>query len=202
MLLGVDKAQEIFVEPLAGQRSIGYVAAGTFFIMVMFGLFLSGPSGSNGAPEGAPALALTGQSGLNPIDETPDVNQLAGDIFSSNLVAFQATALLLTIATIGAVVMVKNSKRIDELSLAGVGSPVFDPDPPEVYESAESSSSATVADDLGASDVDEVNSKETEGSPANSKELTEFPGDSQEPKGPSQEDSLINFEDLDGSDDK
>ena len=100
--------------------------------------------------------------------------------------------------------MVKNSKRIDELSLAGVGSPVFDPDPPEVYESAESSSVAAASDDLGASDVDEVNSKETEGSPANSKELTEFPGDSQQSGGlpPSQEDSLINFEDLDGSDDK
>ena len=37
-----------------------------------------------------------------------DVDLLADDLFSRNLMAFEATALLLTIATVGAVVLVRN----------------------------------------------------------------------------------------------
>lgn len=189
MLLGVDKAQEVFVEPLAGQRSLGFVAAGTFLVMSLSGLFLSGPLGADNASEDAGAVALTGQIGRNPIDETPDVSQLAGDIFSRNLVAFQATALLLTIATIGAVVMVKNSRRIDELSLAGAGKGSSLPVVPAPVEKVLSSP---------------VESKDPHDDPE-APEITEHtvddvsqPEDTEEFEAPDQEDSLINFEDLDG----
>ncbi len=183
MLLGVDKAQDIFVEPLAGQRSLGFVAAGTFLVMALTGLFLSGPSGIEGAPEDAPAIALTGQFGQNPIDNTADVSQLAGDIFSSQLVAFQATALLLTIATIGAVVMVKNSRKIDELSLAAVGGSGAATDPSPVAK-------------VFPAPTEKVDPHDDAKAPEVAEPVTE--DDTEEFDGPSQEDSLINFEDLDG----
>ena len=90
MLLGVDTAEDISTEPIVGQRALA-------------GLFLSGEGGDDGS------VALTGQpAAVTPIDESQDVVQLARDLFTRNILAFEATALLLTIATVGAVVLVRN----------------------------------------------------------------------------------------------
>lgn len=119
MLLGVDRVEDFKVEPLAGQRSAGFVAGGAMLLLILGGLFLSGPGGEEGA------VALTGTrsqtESLGVIDPKtedpaipgsgeprPDVEQLALDLFGRNVLAFQATALLLTIATVGAVVLVRN----------------------------------------------------------------------------------------------
>ena len=69
-------------------------------------------------------MALTGRAGqTQPIDpEADDVDQLANDLFTRNVLAFEATALLLTIATVGAVVLVRNRGAedlvVDEPGLA------------------------------------------------------------------------------------
>ena len=119
MLLGVDRVEDLSVEPLAGQRVAGFVAGGAMFLLILGGLFLSGPGGEEGA------VALTGSQSLTQsldvrdpgtVDEAipdsgtprPDVEQLALDLFGRNVLAFEATALLLTIATVGSVVLVRN----------------------------------------------------------------------------------------------
>ncbi|MCP3991705.1 MAG: NADH-quinone oxidoreductase subunit J [Actinomycetia bacterium] len=109
MLLGVDRSENLSVEPLAGQRVAGVAVGALVLALLLGGLFLSGPGGDEGA------LALTGQrGGTQPIDpETPDVDQLANDLFTRNVLAFEATALLLTIATVGAVVLVRNQGAED-----------------------------------------------------------------------------------------
>jgi NADH-quinone oxidoreductase subunit J len=106
MLLGVDSTEDLAVEPLAGQR-VGAVVIGALTLaLVLGGLFLSGPGGDDGS------VALTGQPSRTRTLEIPegqgDVDLLADDLFSRNLLAFEATALLLTIATVGAVVLVRN----------------------------------------------------------------------------------------------
>ncbi|MEM7337960.1 MAG: NADH-quinone oxidoreductase subunit J [Actinomycetota bacterium] len=105
MLLGVDRAENLSVEPLVGQRAAGVAVAGLIGLFVLGGLFLSG-----GTTDEAGDVALTGQRAITqPInDDEPDVNQLADDLFTRNVLAFEATALLLTIATVGAVVLVRN----------------------------------------------------------------------------------------------
>jgi NADH-quinone oxidoreductase subunit J len=104
MLLGVDQAEDLSIEPLAGQRVAGVAVGALVLALILGGLFLSGPGGDEGA------VALTGQQGatqaLDP-DES-DVEQLAVDLFTRNVLAVEATALLLTIATVGAVVLVRN----------------------------------------------------------------------------------------------
>ena len=112
MLLGVDEVEDLQVEPLAGQRVAGVAVGGLVLALVLGGLFLSGPGGEEGA------VALTGrQAATQPIDpERPDIDQLADDLFTRNVLAFEATALLLTIATVGAVVLVRN-RGADDLTV-------------------------------------------------------------------------------------
>ncbi len=104
MLLGVDKAEDVSAEPIVGQRALAAAGAGLMLLLVLGGLFLSGEGGDAGS------VALTGQSGaMVPMEDgTEDVVQLARDLFTRNILAFEATALLLTIATVGAVVLVRN----------------------------------------------------------------------------------------------
>lgn len=106
MLLGVDRSEDLTFEPLAGQRAAAIGLGAATFVLILGGLFLSGPGGDDGA------VALTGRQtttrslALEP--DQGDVDLLADDLFGRNLLAFEATALLLTIATIGAVVLVRN----------------------------------------------------------------------------------------------
>jgi NADH-quinone oxidoreductase subunit J len=104
MLLGVDVAEDLRVEPLAGQRATAVVLGVALAGMVLAGLFISGPGDERGN------IALTGQESVTaPIDpDTPDIVQLGRDLFTRTILAFEVTALLLTIAVIGAVVLVKN----------------------------------------------------------------------------------------------
>lgn len=122
MLLGVDKTEDLQVEPLVGQRSAGVALGVGVLALLLGGLFLSGPGfGADAGAKTEGAVALTGQETLTgrPVtfDETQfeegerppaDVDGLAADLFGRNVLAFEATALLLTIATVGAVVLVRN----------------------------------------------------------------------------------------------
>ena len=106
MLLGVDRSEDLAFEPLAGQRMAAGVIGVLVLALILGGLFLSGPGGDDGA------VALTGRQSetgsLALAEDQADVDLLADDLFSRNILAFEATALLLTIATVGAVVLVRN----------------------------------------------------------------------------------------------
>ncbi len=122
MLLGVDRTENIKAEPLTYQRPAALVGSLALFAFILGGLFLSGPGGEDGA------IALTGQSGamvprqaeagatnngdINGND-TSNIVELGHDLLTRNVLAFQATALLLTIATVGAVVLVRNEGAED-----------------------------------------------------------------------------------------
>ncbi len=106
MLLGVDRSEDLAFEPLAGQRIAAIGLGGFLLALILGGLFLSGPGGDDGP------IALSGQPSLSGsielAEDEADVDLLADDLFSRNILAFEATALLLTIATVGAVVLVRN----------------------------------------------------------------------------------------------
>ena len=107
MLLGVDQSEDIRREPLSGQRAAAGLLGAMVLALILGGLFLSGPGGDEGA------VALTGtESRTAPVsvlsESQSDIDLLADDLFTRNVLAFEATALLLTIATVGAVVLVRN----------------------------------------------------------------------------------------------
>ncbi len=117
MLLGVDRAQELGVEPLAGQRAAGVAVGAVLLALVVGGLFLSGD------PDRGGNVALTGSSGqvVPTVEGEQDVVQLARDLFTRHLLTFEATGILLTVATVGAVVLVR-ARGAEDLILDEPGS--------------------------------------------------------------------------------
>jgi NADH-quinone oxidoreductase subunit J len=110
MFLGVDREENLGVEPLRGQRplAIGLVALGTT------GLLLLGQV--SGWTTGAPHVAGsdTGQ---------PNVNLLGKSLYTTYLFPFEATAALLIIAVVGAVALARrpppSTNPVDDEDTAG-----------------------------------------------------------------------------------
>jgi NADH-quinone oxidoreductase subunit J len=102
MLLGVDRADNLRVEPLGGgQRVTAAVVA-----LGVLGLVLT-------------TLASTGWEAtgvVRELDETvPDINQLGEALFTRYLYAFEITAVLLVIAVVGAVLLARRVRREEEI---------------------------------------------------------------------------------------
>ena len=97
MLLGVDRLEDLSVEPITGQRVLAaIVGLGTFGLAVAF-LVTSD-------------IALPVQEALT----GSNLHQIADVLFTKYVYAFEATAALLTISVVGAVVMSRRIARADQ----------------------------------------------------------------------------------------
>jgi NADH-quinone oxidoreductase subunit J len=96
MLLGVDKAESLREDPLPGQRPLAILAGLAFLGLLLVVLV----AGTDNPVTGAEALA-------GGFGDRPNVEALARLLFSDYVFAFEITALLLTIAVVGAVVLAK-----------------------------------------------------------------------------------------------
>ncbi len=105
MFLGVDRREGVRVEPLVGQRAlaglgVGLTVAG-LIVLLARSHWVSGAMSvsTNGAP-------LATGSG--------NVAQLGTAVFTTYLYAFEATAALLVIAVVGAIVLARRERALDE----------------------------------------------------------------------------------------
>ncbi|MFN0030165.1 MAG: NADH-quinone oxidoreductase subunit J [Acidimicrobiales bacterium] len=94
MLMGVDQAEDLRVEPLVGQRPAAVVSAVAVAGLSLVSLFVAG--GATGAP-----------SQVIPNPQEPDITGLGRLLFTEYAFAFEATAILLTIAVVGAVLLTR-----------------------------------------------------------------------------------------------
>jgi NADH-quinone oxidoreductase subunit J len=109
MFLGVDRAENLRVEPLgAGQR----VAAGVLGIGVV-ALVLAALADTGGEATGI-SQAVGPLSG-----DTPDINRLGEALFTRYVFAFELTSVLLVIAVVGAVLMAGRPRPGAEIVDAG-----------------------------------------------------------------------------------
>ena len=100
MLLGVDRAENLRVEPIIGQRQIGWLTGAAILGLLL--AIINSIDGLSGRE------ILDGTGARTPIDRPdPDVEQLAESIFTDYVFAFEITGLLLTVAVVGAVVMAR-----------------------------------------------------------------------------------------------
>ena len=105
MLLGVDQAEDLSIEPLSGQR----IAAVVLGVGVL-GLSLLALASTGGEVTGARPL----ESAANRVTEgIADIDQLGESLFTDYLFAFEITSILLVIAIVGAVVLSRKIKRAD-----------------------------------------------------------------------------------------
>ena len=97
MLLGVDRLDDLRVEPLVGQRvAAAVVSLGILALTVG-------------------ALASTGYEVTGAVGEldtgVPDINRLGESLFTDFVYAFEATSILLVIAVVGAVLLARPARR-------------------------------------------------------------------------------------------
>jgi NADH-quinone oxidoreductase subunit J len=106
MLLGVDQVEDLGVEPIAGQRPVAVVlAAGTFALVLSMIWSISG-SFTGAESSTGPLDAVVRDSGFGPASEpATDVRVLGSHLFTDWAFAFEVTAILLTIAVVGAVAL-------------------------------------------------------------------------------------------------
>lgn len=106
MLLGVDRAEDLSIEPLGGGQRVaaGIVGLGVLALPLL-AMHATGWEVTGAGPQlGEPNL-LDGA--------TPDVAQLGESLFTTYLFAFEVTSVLLVIAVVGAVVLARKVKRAD-----------------------------------------------------------------------------------------
>jgi NADH-quinone oxidoreductase subunit J len=101
MLLGVDRADDLEIEPLVGQR-----VAAVFVALGILGLTFA-------------AIASTGYEATGAVvgfdADVPDINRLGQSLFTDYLFAFEITAVLLVIAVVGAVLLTRRGRREKEI---------------------------------------------------------------------------------------
>jgi NADH-quinone oxidoreductase subunit J len=95
MLLGVDEAEDLSIEPLTGQRPVAIISGVCILGLSLAALFFAG--GATGAK---------GTSGT-PMGGAENITELGRLLFTDYAFAFEATAILLTIAVIGAVLLAR-----------------------------------------------------------------------------------------------
>ena len=98
MLLGVDRAESLTIEPIRGQRPIAAVLGIGTLGLILCAFFVAG------------RRHITGKVADNLTDE-PNINQLARAIFGTNVLAFELTSVLLVIAVVGTVLLARRPPR-------------------------------------------------------------------------------------------
>jgi len=106
MFLGVDEREDVSVEPLIGQRPLAYasvlVTVGGILAMLSRGGWVTGAQTVTG-----PTEVMNGS--------TPDnVMAVGQSVFTTYLFAFEATAALLIIAVVGAVLLARRERLTEE----------------------------------------------------------------------------------------
>jgi NADH-quinone oxidoreductase subunit J len=149
MLLGVDKAERIDTEPILGQRPAAVLTG-----VAILGLSLTALLSS--------AARITGEkstlAALNP--DVPDIEQLGRVLFTDYIFAVEITAVLLTVAVVGAVVLARRAAApidLDEFP-EGTTAELMRARRAAAAEADGDDTDAVAADDADAEAVEEVES--------------------------------------------
>lgn len=109
MLLGVDRAENLRIEPLRVQRPLAFVVSTGVAAVVIAAIVRARDS----LADPSRGLAPTGADAHD-----ANVREIAREIFSSNIFAFELTSVLLLVAVVGTVLLARRQRS------PGAGHPV------------------------------------------------------------------------------
>src|SRR5262245_23314446 len=107
MLLGVDRSENLRVEPLRGQRPAALVFGLIGFGVLLTALFVGTDNVVTGQKSQGGSLDVTGPDG-KPVE---NIRLLSRSLFSDYVFAFEVTSVLLVIAVVGTVVLARRPPR-------------------------------------------------------------------------------------------
>ena len=116
MLLGVDRAEDLRVDPLPIQRPLAAVM-GVGIVGLLIAAVVSTrdvaplSAGAGLDVAGQPAAGQAGQAGEVVAGHDANIQQLANNLFGDNVFAFELTSVLLIVAVAGTVVLTRRQRR-------------------------------------------------------------------------------------------
>jgi NADH-quinone oxidoreductase subunit J len=108
MLLGVDNAENLRIEPFRVQRPVAAAVGAGIFGLVVSAIIVSRDAET--AVRGG-GLEVTGADGSQLHDG--NIKALARDLFSGHVLAFELTSVLLVIAVVGTVMLARKPRKGD-----------------------------------------------------------------------------------------
>ena len=108
MFLGVDRSEDITIDPLVGQRPLAFV-----FSAITLGGVLAMAATAHWVTGAQQVVGpIQGHVTRNPSSPAGEPAQLGKQLFTTYLFAFEATAALLVIAVVGAVVLARRPPTV------------------------------------------------------------------------------------------
>jgi NADH-quinone oxidoreductase subunit J len=109
MLLGVDRAENLRIEPIPVQRPLAVVVAVGVVSTIGAAIIHSRAAVRSASGVGLVDAVDTGDSDSN-------IRQLGRDLFSDHVFAFELTSVLLVVAVVGTVLMLRRPSRSERAS--------------------------------------------------------------------------------------
>jgi NADH-quinone oxidoreductase subunit J len=157
MLLGVDRAEDLTIEPIGGQRIAALVIALAIIALPILAMNNTHFE-STGARPAADSVSADGQTTAaadNRLDPTKaDVEQIGESLFTDYLFAFEITSVLLVIAVVGAVVLARKVKRAEYVDDPLVAASEADAAPAEPDPDPDPAAEAEPEPDVAPEEVD------------------------------------------------
>lgn len=107
MLLGVDRVEDLTIEPLKVQRPLAVIAGVALSGLVIAAIVASQHTDTAIAGGGL----VVAESNLDPHDG--NIRALARDLFSRHVLAFELTSVLLVIAVVATVLLTRRARGVD-----------------------------------------------------------------------------------------
>ena len=105
MLLGVDREEDLYTEPLVGQRLLAGLV-GLLFLGAMLAIIIIGKD----------AIVTGSRSVTGALSPTvSNITQIGTELFTTYVFALEVTAALLTIAVVGAVVLSRRPRDLEPI---------------------------------------------------------------------------------------